>query len=121
MLICLYIYSTVACLDKTRSRAIIIIAQSIFGTMLDNLSSAITNSSNENSRDLMGMGLLPESPLHVRVRRSWPVRFTERVGTSTSPTRAPPSCKRKLFEEEIDNKDRLQHEAEDGMEIDVDM
>ena len=89
--------------------------------MPDNLSPVITISSNKRSRDLMGMGLLPESPLHVRVRRSWPTRFTERAGTGTSPTGVPPSCKRKLFEEEIDSKDPSQHEAKDGMEIDVDV
>ena len=108
---------TVACLDKTRSRATFIIARPIFSTMLDNLSPVITLSSNKRSRDMMGMGPILESPLHVRVRRSWPARFTEGAGTSTSPTRAPPSYKRKLFVEEIDSKDLSQHDAKYGMRL----
>ena len=111
----------VACPDKTRSRATYIIAQPVFSTMLANLSPAITLSLNKRSRDLLGIGSSTESPLHVRVRRSWPDRFTEGAGTSTSPTRALPSCKRKLFAEEIDSKDPSQHDAKDGMEINEDM
>lgn len=120
MPICLYIY-IVACLDNTRPRATYIIAQPIFSTMLDNLSPVIIPSSNKRSRDLMGMGPTAGSPLHVRVRRSWPAQFTERAGTNTSPIHAPPPCRRKLFVDEADSNDSLQHEARDGMEIDVDI